>query len=127
MPENTGSQSGDQSTYLSSYDKSKYESDLKAKLIAIVGTLEKEVAHGTVDTNKIQHGSGIYSDELTDIISNAPEDFPKNRLKELRELSASLAEMRKFFFSIGPEDSGVFMEKCQAAIDTAKNIIRKFQ
>ena len=108
-------------------DKIKYESDLKAKLIAIVGTLEKEVAHGTVDTNKIQRESGIYSDELTDIISNAPEDFPKNMLKELRELSASLAEIRKFFFSIGPEDSGIFMEKCQATIDKAKNIIRKFQ
>ena len=108
-------------------DKIKYESDLKAKLISIEGTLEKEVAHGTVDTNKIQHESGIYSDELTDIISNAPEDFPKNMLKELRELSASLAEIRKFFFSIDPEDSGIFMEKCQATIDKAKNIIRKFQ
>ena len=108
-------------------DKIKYENDLKAKLIAIVGTLEKEVSHGTVDTDKIQNESGIYSDKLTDIISNAPEDFPKNMLKELRELSASLAEIRKFFFSIDQEDSGIFMEKCQATIDKAKNIIRKFQ
>ena len=108
-------------------DKIKYENDLKAKLIAIVGTLEKEVSHGTVDTDKIQNESGIYSDKLTDIISNAPEDFPKNMLKELRELSASLAEIRKFFFSIGPEDTSIFMERCQATIDKAKNIIRKFQ
>ena len=102
-----------------------YKRSIKAKLNELIDTWDKELAKDRIRQREIQNEFDIYSKQLTSIISKAPDDFPEDRIEELRELSTSLRKIKDFYRGAGPENYEKFKKECQEIIKKAEVIREK--
>ena len=108
-------------------DRTEYKRSIRAKLNELIDTWNKEQVTGHINQTQIQNEFDIYSNQLTSIISRAPDDFPVELIEELRKLSASLKVIKNFISGVGHEKYESFKGECQEITDKAKDIIRKIE
>jgi hypothetical protein len=104
-----------------------YKRAIKVKLNEIVETWNKELAKGRIRQIEIQNEFDMYSNQLTSIISKAPNDFPEDTIEELRDLSTSLRKIKDFLRQSGPENYELFKKECQEIIEKAEVIREKLE
>ena len=102
-----------------------YKRVIKAKLNEIVDTWNKELAKDHIRQTEIQNEFDIYSNQLTSIISRAPDDFPEDATEELRELSTSLRKIKDFLRVSGNYES--FKKECREITEKAEVIREKLE
>jgi len=107
--------------------RTEYKRSIKAKLNEIIDTWNKELAKDHIDRTKIQNEFDIYSNQLTSIISRAPDDFPEDVIEELREMSTSLRKVKGFLIAMGPENYESFKKECQEITEKAKDIRERIE
>ena len=107
--------------------RTEYKRSIKAKLNEIIDTWNKELAKDHIDQTKIQNEFDIYSNQLTSIISRAPDDFPEDVIEEFRELSTSLWGVKGFLIAMGPENYESFKRECQEITEKSKDIREKIE
>ena len=100
-----------------------YKRAIKAKLNEIINTWNKEKAQNHMHYKIIQNNFDFYSEQLTSIISNSPDDFYDDIIKELGELSVSLREIKNIRLQSDQYES--FNEKCEEIIEKTEVIREK--
>ena len=103
--------------------KSKIEEKnmILSKLDEIIDTWDKELSKNNIDLHDIQYRFGIFSSELTTIISNSSNDLPKSLKHQLQSLSTSLSIIKDFRLASGP-DYVKLKYVCLETIKCAKTI-----
>lgn len=104
-----------------------YKRAIKAKLNEIVDTWNKELAKDRIRQTEIQNVFDIYSNQLTSIISKAPDGFPEDTIGELRDLSTSLRKIKDFIRLSGRENYESFKKECQEITEKAEVIREKLE
>ena len=97
-----------------------YKRDLKAKLNEIIDFWNKELAKDHIRQTEIQNEFNLYSKQLTSIISKAPDDFSRDTIEELKELSTSLIKIKDLLIVAGNKEP--FKKECQEIIEKAEVI-----
>lgn len=93
-----------------------------SKLDEIIDTWEKELSKNMINQSDIQHRFGIFSSELTSIISYSLDDLPRSLKHQLQSLSTSLSDIKDFRLALGPANYEQFKDGCQKITDNAKTM-----
>lgn len=105
-----------------------YKRSIKAILNEIIDTWNKELEKNPIGQTKIQNEFDEYSHRLTSVISRAPDDFPEDVIKEVKELSASLGVLKNPVHNgIGREKYENFKKECQDITEKSKHVREKIE
>ena len=102
--------------------KIEYKKIIISKLDEIIDTWEKELSKNRINQSDIQYIFGIFSSDLTSIISNPLDDLPESLKHQLQSLSISLSDIKDFSLALGPANYDQFKDGCQKITDNAKTI-----